>query len=56
MSAIEYYKRGFEDCAELVEKRLYGVESLEEAKKDLKRVLATVKEKRLAQLEQELGL
>lgn len=56
MAKNDEWRRGFEDCAELTEKRLHDAKTLEEAREDLKRVLAMVKEIKIARLEAKLGL
>jgi hypothetical protein len=55
-TAIEYYKRGFEDCADVVEQLMMESKDLDQAKNNIKLVLTTLKERKVAEIRAELGL
>jgi hypothetical protein len=55
-TALEYYRRGFEDASELVEDELHESKTLEEARAKVAKILGTLKDRKIEELKAELGL
>jgi hypothetical protein len=54
--ALEYYAKGFEDCAELAEDLVLEAKNLDKAQADIKKLLLTLKEQKIRELRERLHL